>query len=134
MALDSIKINNIKIDSYSDYFVLNEKTYPVEPQRSANGVMEDLNAISTFIVPRLFLSFKYLNADKFRQLITIINNTNEYSIEYYDINDHNTKTRLFYLKPYSKANLFSRIENDEAVFKGVSNLSLEFVGTLREEV
>ena len=134
MALDSIKINNIKIDSYSDYFVLNEKTYPVEPQRSANGVMEDLNAISTFIVPRLFLSFKYLNADKFRQLITIINNTNEYSIEYYDINDHNTKTRVFYLKPYSKANLFSRIENDEAVFKGVSNLSLEFVGTLREEV
>lgn len=134
MALDSIKINNIKIDSYSDYFVLNDKTYPVEPQRSANGVMEDLNAISTFIVPRLFLSFKYLNADKFRQLITIINNTNEYSIEYYDINDHNTKTRLFYLKPYSKANLFSRIENDEAVFKGVSNLSLEFVGTLREEV
>lgn len=133
MALDSIKINNITIDSYSDYFVLNEKTYPVEPQRSANGVMEDLNAISTFIVPRLFLSFKYLNADKFRQLITIINNTNEYSIEYYDINDGATKTRLFYLKPYSKANLFSRIENDEAIFKGVSNLSLEFVGTLREE-
>ena len=40
--LDTLIIDDIVIDFYSDYFVLNEKTYSVEPVRSANGIMEDL--------------------------------------------------------------------------------------------
>lgn len=130
--LEQIIIDGNTINGYSNYFVLNEVTYSVEPVRSANGVMEDLNGLSTFVVPRLFIDFNYLEADKFRRLMTILTSKNEYTITYYDQNDNVCYTRPFYLKPYSRSNINSRIEEGNAIFKGIKGLSLEFVCTLRD--
>lgn len=131
-TLDTIIIDGNKVSGYSDYFILNELTYPVEPVRSANGVMEDLNGLSTFVVPRMFIDFKYLEASEFRRLITILTSKNEYIITYYDQNDGICYTRPFYLKPYSRANINSRVQDGDAIFKGIKGLSLEFVCTLRD--
>lgn len=130
--LDTLIINDIVIDFYSDYFVLNEKTYPVEPVRSANGIMEDLNALSTFVVPRLFLNFKFIEIENFRKLLRAINN-NEMYITYYDLDSGNMYKRPFYLKPYSRASIYKKVnENGDAIFNGIKNLDLEFVATLRD--
>ena len=129
--IDTLIIDDVVIDFYSDYFVLNEKTYTVEPVRSANGIMEDLNALSTFVVPRLFLNFKFIKADDFRKLLSAINN-NEVYITYYDLDSGNVYKRPFYLKPYSKANIYKKVDENGAIFKGVRNLDLEFVATLRD--
>ena len=129
--LDTLIIDNITIDFYSDYFVLNEKTYSSEPVRSANGIMEDLNALPTFIVPRLFVSFNFLKADDFRKLLSAINN-NEMYITYYDLDSGNMYKRPFYLKPYSRSNIYKKVEDGNAIFKGIKGLDLEFVATLRD--
>lgn len=130
--LDTLIIDDTIIDFYSDYFVLNEKTYPVEPVRSANGVMEDLNALSTFVVPRLFVSFKFVNSNNFRKLLSAVNH-NEIYITYYDLDSGNMYKRPFYLKPYSRANIYKQIDdNGNAIFNGIRGLELEFVATLRD--
>ena len=130
--IDTLIIDDVVIDFYSDYFVLNEKTYTVEPVRSAIGIMEDLNALSTFVVPRLFLNFKFIKADDFRKLLSAINN-NEVYITYYDLDSGNVYKRPFYLKPYSRASIYKKVnENGDAIFNGIKNLDLEFVATLRD--
>ena len=129
--LDTLIIDDIVIDFYSDYFVLNEKTYPVEPVRSANGIMEDLNALSTFIVPRIFIKFTTIKAEQFIKLLSAINN-NEVYITYYDLDSGNMYKRPFYLKPHSRANIYKRVEDGNAIFNGIRGLELEFVATLRD--
>lgn len=131
-TLDKIIIDGNEISGYSDYFVLNELTYTVEPVRSANGIMENLNGLTTFIVPRLFIDFNYLNVNDFRKLISIINSKNEYTITYLDQNDGVCYTRPFYLKPTSRSKIHTIVENGDAIFKGIKSLSLEFVCTLRD--
>ena len=131
-TIDTIIIDGNEFSGYSDYFILNELTYSVEPVRSANGIMEDLDEIDTFIVPRLFLEFKYLEASGFRRLITILNSKKIYQITYYDQNDGISYTRPFYLKPYSKTKLDTFVKEGDAIFRGVRNFSIEFVCTLRD--
>lgn len=133
-TLDKIIIDGVEFSDYSDYFVLNEKTYSQEPVRSVVGVLDDIDTIPTFVVPRLFISYNYLDASKFRKLLTAITSKNQMIITYYDQNDGVSYTRPFYLKPYSKTRLFTRIENEEVVFKGIRGLELEFVATLRDEI
>lgn len=131
-TLDTIIIDGNQVNGYSDYFILNELTYSVEPVRSANGVMEDLERIEKFIIPRIFVSFKYIEAVKFRRLISILNSKSIYNITYYDQNDGICYTRPFYLKPYSRAYIKHLVDNGVAIFQGVRDFNIEFVCTLRD--
>lgn len=131
-SLDTIIIDGQEVSGYSDYFILNELTYTVEPVRSSNGIMEDLEGIDTFIVPRMFIEFKYLEASEFRKLITMLNSNKIYQITYYDHNDSKCYTRPFYLKPYSKTKIDTCVKDGDAIFRGIRNLSIEFVCTLRD--
>lgn len=132
-TIDKCIINGVTIDFYSDYFVLNEITYSQEPTRSVAGVLDDINNIPSVVIPRLFFSFNYLDSTSFRKLLTCILAKKEFDVTYYDFNDGVCYTRPFYLKPYSKTMIFTRMENEsDVIFKGIRNFSFELVATMRD--
>lgn len=133
MGVETLIIGSTNVTSYSDYFVLNELVYSQEPQRYNTGELEDLSLIDSFIVPRIFVDFKYLNVDKYRELLQALS-VKEFPITYYDPDDNTTKTKLFYLKPISRSKLYVKPTSNGVEVKGVRDLSLEFVATLRDKV
>ena len=133
-TIDKVIINGTIIDYYSDYFVLNELTYSEEPVRSVVGALDDIDNIPSFVVPRLFLSFNFLDATQFRNLLRAVTSKKQFDITYYDQNDGVCYTRPFYLKPYSKTRIDTRIKDEQVIFNGIRNLDLEFVATLRDEI
>lgn len=133
MGVETLIIGSTNVTSYSDYFVLNELVYSQEPQRYNTGELEDLSLIDSFIVPRIFVDFKYLNVDKYRELLQALA-IKEFPITYYDPDDNTTKTKLFYLKPISRSKLYVKPTSNGVEVKGVRDLSLEFVATLRDKV
>ena len=133
MGLETLQIGNTNVTSYSDYFVLNELVYSQEPQRYNTGELEDLSKIDSFIVPRIFVDFKYLDITKYRELLIALS-VKEFPITYYDPDDNTTKTKLFYLKPWSRSKLYVKPTSDGVEARGVRDLSLEFVATLRDNV
>lgn len=133
MRLEKLKINNVEFTKYADYFVLNELVYTQEPTRGMDGTMEDLKGIDTFIVPRIFIDFNYLDIVDYRNLLKATS-TLEFPIEYYDFDEDKIKTQLFYLKPISRSKLYVKPTSDGVEAKGIRNLSLEFVATLRDNV
>lgn len=133
MGVETLIIGSTNVTSYSDYFVLNELVYSQEPQRYNTGELEDLSLIDSFIVPRIFVDFKYLNVDKYRELLQALA-VKEFPITYYDPDDNTTKTKLFYLKPISRSKLYVKPTSNGVEVKGVRDLSLEFVATLRDKV
>ena len=126
MGLEKLKINNVEFTKYADYFVLNELVYTQEPTRGMDGTMEDLKGIDTFIVPRIFIDFNYLDIVDYRNLLKATS-TLEFPIEYYDFDEDN-------LKPISRSKLYVKPTSDGVEAKGIRNLSLEFVATLRDNV
>ena len=133
MGVETLIIGSTNVTSYSDYFVLNELVYSQEPQRYNTGELEDLSLIDSFIVPRIFVDFIYLNVDKYRELLQALA-VKEFPITYYDPDDNTTKTKLFYLKPISRSKLYVKPTSNGVEVKGVRDLSLEFVATLRDKV
>ena len=133
MGLEILKIGNTNVTNYSDYFVLNELVYSQEPQRYNNGELEDLSKIDSFIVTRIFVDFKYLDIVKYRELLQALS-VKEFPITYYDPDYNTTETKLFYLKPLSRSKLYVKPTSDGVEAKGVRDLSLEFVATLRDNV
>lgn len=133
MGVETLIIGSTNVTSYSDYFVLNELVYSQEPQRYNTGELEDLSLIDSFIVPRIFVDFKYLSVDRYRELLKALA-VKEFPITYYDPDDNTTKTKLFYLKPISRSKLYVKPTNIGVEVKGIRDLSLEFVATLRDNV
>ena len=131
--ITGIIINTFDCSSFSDYFVLNELTYSEEPTRSINGVMSDLSKIQSFILTRIFVDFKFLPVSEYRQLLQAVS-TKEFPITYYDPDDNTTKTKKFYLKPVSRSKLYTKPTSNGVEVKGVRDISLEFVATLRDDI
>lgn len=132
-TIDTLIIDGTPITDYSDYYVLNELTYSQQPSRSINGVMDDLERIPSYNVPRLFVSFRYLNTQKFRNVLSAITRKKQFDITYYDIYDGNCYTKQFYLTPLERAKIFTRIDkNSNVIFEGIRDFSIELNGTLRE--
>lgn len=128
-----IIINTFDCSAFSDYFVLNELTYSEEPTRALDGTMSDLSKIQSFIVPRIFVDFNFLDIAQYRQLLQATS-TKEFPITYYDPDNNETKTAKFYLKPVSRSKLYVKPTSDGMDVRGVRNLSLEFVATLRDDI
>lgn len=118
--------NEFPLDLVSDYKVFNTKTYVSSPVRSNDGSIGNINDYDVFFVPRIIISFNFISYDKYLYLNDIINSSNEYSITYFDISSNITNTDNFYLTPEESEKLLY-VDGD---IKGISNLTLSFVGTL----
>ncbi len=113
------------IGGYLVYSALDVKSYAKEPVRSTSGVIENLNAYTTFLTPTVTIEFKYMPINTYRTIIRLIQARNEHVVKYYDIVADKFVTRKMYFKPEQMPELFSKRYEVLAVL----NYKLELVGT-----
>lgn len=106
-CLQPIIINGEKFNGYSSFACLNTKTYVVEPERTFDGSIPNINDYETFVVPRVKIAFSYMTIQDFRRFLKAIT-PNEFPVTYYDYEVDKTVTYNMYCEPREMAKIFNK--------------------------
>lgn len=112
-------IDGIEIPSYSDYTYVDTKSYFKEPERSAKGVINNLNSYATFLTPKLKFSFNSMPISAYRTLMKLIKERNEFIVQVYDPVEDEVVVRKMYFSPKDYPQIYThgyealRINNEE---------------------
>ena len=123
--LDRIKIDGNEIQGYFEYSFIEEKTFPISPERTASGVIENLNSYTYFFTPRLVIKYNYMHISDYRQLMTLLNSKNEFMVECYDIVlDKRVVHKMYHATPEMPS-----IHQRYLEVLGVKDYTVELIGT-----
>jgi uncharacterized repeat protein (TIGR02543 family) len=103
-----VVINGVVIPKLSDYSFFDAKSYFKEPQRSALGVINNLNSYATFLTPRLKFKFKYMPIETYRVIMKLIKDYNELIVTVYDIVEDKYATHKMYFSPKEFPQIFQK--------------------------
>lgn len=112
-------IDGIEIPSYSSYSYIDVKSYFKEPERSAKGVINNLNSYATFLTPKIKFSFNSMPISAYRVIMKLIKERNEFTVQAYDPVEDEVVVRKMYFSPKDYPNIFTkgydalRINNEE---------------------
>lgn len=123
--LQSIKIDNVELSLYATYSFFNARSYETEPERTAGGVIDNLNSIPTFKTPRLRINFSIMPISTYRTLMKLLDMKNEHIVECYDIVKDDWVIHKMYFYPDDFPELFTY----DLYLLGVINYTIELVGT-----
>lgn len=93
----TITIDGIDVSKYSEYYVLNHITKKNEPKRSDAFTMTNINDIIQVEVPEIFVKFKYLPIELYRQIFKATRKS-EFRVDYYDQDYNIIRSNMFYVK------------------------------------
>ena len=123
--LDRIKIDGNEFQGYFEYSFIEEKTYVTPPERNGRGAIENLNAYSWFLTPRLVIKYNYMHINDYRNLMTLLNSKNEFTVECYDI----VKDKRVVHKMYHATPEMPSIHQRYLEVLGVKDYTVELIGT-----
>lgn len=109
----------------SGYSYYDAKTFFKEPERSAAGVINNLNSYATFLTPRVKFSFKYMPIGAYRIIKKLLKEYNEFIVTAYDICEDTYVTHKMYFYPDDYPDILGK---DFKVL-GLLNAEFELVGT-----
>lgn len=112
--------------TYQGLLSVNTKTYVVEPVRTDDGSMPNIEDYDTFIVPQVKFSLKYFSIGDYQRLCARVNSSNQFPVKYWDKQFGTFMTYMMYMKPEQMTKLY----NVRTSVFGVLDYELEFVGTL----
>ena len=124
-VLDQVEINGNIIRGYFEYSFLNEKSYFEQPARSLNGSIENINTYATFLTPRLIIKYNMMNIEDYRNLMTLLQSKNEFTVTCYDPVLNERVTHKMYAAPTSMPIIYQRY----LMALGVQEFSIELIGT-----
>ena len=137
--IDKVTIDGNTYTNYGNYQFILEKTYAIAPERSAGGVIDNLNGISTFLTPRLIMDFKYMPIDDYRSIMQQHYEKNEHTVSCYDpiYNVKRTYKMYFATEEMAKLHIINRKffnrDNGEwedwLLLAGVTEYQVELIGT-----
>ena len=136
-GIDTVKIGGDTFKNYGAFQFAWEKSYQKSPERSAGGVIGNLNAHTTFRVPHLIINFSVLSIDDYRALIRKDLEQNEFVVECYDpIYNKPYKGKMYFATPeMAKLRMINRVRlngeqwEDYMFLYGVENYTVELIGT-----
>ena len=123
--LDRIKIDGNEIQGYFEYSFIEEKSYLTSPERTASGVIDNMNAYPSFLTPRLVIKYNYMHIGDYRQLMTLLNSKNEFTVECYNI----VKDKRVVHKMYHATPDMPTIHQRYLEVLGVKDYTVELIGT-----
>lgn len=121
LVIDGVEVTKM----YSYLFSENVLTYQKSPERSGTGAISNINTLSTFYVPRLYVEFNYISLKDYQFILRLINKP-EFTIEYFDFESGKYIKNKFYLEPQQRQN----INAWGGYFRGITSYVLSFIGTL----
>ena len=139
---DATPISQIIIDgnlfnNYGAFSFAWEKTYVKQPERSANGTIDNLNSYATFVTPHIVIDFSILSIDDFREIVRLDLEKNEFVVEFYDPIFHKVISRKMYFGTLAIAKIHTmqryRFNEDKweefTQIMGVQDYTIELIGT-----
>ena len=123
--LDQVEIDGNIIRGYMEYSFMNEKSYFEQPTRSLNGSIENINTYATFLTPRLIIKYNMMNIQDYRNLMTLLQSKNEFTVTCYDPVLNKRVTHLMYAAPTQMPIIYQQY----LMALGVQEFSIELIGT-----
>ena len=123
--LDRIEINGNVFQGYFEYSFLSEKSYREQPVRSNDGSIPDINQYATFLTPRLIIKYNMMEIEDYRNLMTLLQSKNEFTVSCYDIVQNKRVTHKMYAAPSSMPIIYQKYLN----VLGIQECSIELIGT-----
>ena len=135
--ISSIKIDTNEFNNYGAFSFAWEKTYVKQPERSANGTIDNLNSYATFVTPHIVIDFSILSIDDFREIVRLDLEKNEFVVEFYDPIFHKVTSCKMYFGTLEIAKIHTmqrhRFNEDKweefTQIMGVQDYTIELIGT-----
>lgn len=131
--IDTISVDGMTFGGYKAYSAFWEKTYPVSPERTLAGVIDNLNSLAFFTTFHLRINFSMMSIDDYRRLYELMLSKNEFVVTCYDPLSNSKITQKMYFYPDDLPNFYMPIRaiNGEKFFEltGVKDYVVEMVGT-----
>lgn len=134
-AISHIVIDGNKFGGYKTFSSFWEKTYAKQPERSASGVIGNLNSIPTFVTFHLKIDFAMMSIDDYRRLYNLMLSRNEFTVTAYNVLDNSTHTCKMYFAPDQMPKLYAvarklQGQGDKYIeVLGVQDYTIELIGT-----
>lgn len=125
--IDRIEIDGCEIHGYFEYSFMEEKSYMQQPVRSQDGTIEDLDAYTTFLTPRLIIKYNMMGIDDYRNLMLLLKAKNAHVVTCYDVEADRRVTHEMYFAPPSMPIIYQRY----LAALGIQEYSIELIGTNR---
>lgn len=133
-GIEYIIINGNVFSGYDSYSFIWEKSYVKSPERSGSGSIGNLNSYTTFVTPHIKIEYDVMPIDMYRNLMSIIDSTNEVTVTFYDVQNNRLDTQKMYFATEEMPTLHTEVltnrnrANDVCVL-GVKNYVIELIGT-----
>jgi hypothetical protein len=131
--IQHITIDGNRFGGYKTFTSYWEKTYIKEPERSASGVIENLNSYATFTTFHLKVNFAMMSIDDYRRLYDLMLSKNEFTVTAYNVIDNSRHTCKMYFAPDQMPKLYAvarKLQGDRFVeVLGVQDYTIELIGT-----
>lgn len=135
-AISHIVIDGNKFGGYKTFSSFWEKTYVKQPERSASGVIDNLNSYATFVTFHLKVDFAMMSIDDYRRLYNLILDRNEFTVTAYNVLDNSQPhTCKMYFAPDQMPKLYAvarklQGQGDRYIeVLGVQDYTIELIGT-----
>ena len=135
-AISHIVIDGNKFGGYKTFSSFWEKTYVKQPERSASGVIDNLNSYATFVTFHLKVDFAMMSIDDYRRLYNLMLDRSEFTVTAYNVLDNSqTHTCKMYFAPDQMPKLYAvarklQGQGDKYIeVLGVQDYTIELIGT-----
>lgn len=123
--LDRLEIDGNVFQGYFEYSYLAEKSYMVQPVRSNDGSIGDIEQYSTFLTPRLVIKYSMMDIEDYRHLMTLLQSKNEFTVTLYDIVlDKRVTHKMYFATPEMPI-----IYQQYLKVMGIREQTIELIGT-----
>ena len=134
-AISHIVIDGNKFGGYKTFSSFWEKTYVKQPERSASGVIDNLNSYATFVTFHLKVAFAMMSIDDYRRLYDLMLDRNEFKVTAYNVRTNQPYTCKMYFAPDQMPKLYAvarklQGQGDKYIeVLGVQDYTIELIGT-----
>lgn len=125
--LDRIEIDGVEIQGYFEYSFMEEKSYVTQPVRSGDGVIEEIDDYTTFLIPRLIIKYNMMAIEDYRTLMKMLKTKNAFMVTCYDIVEDERVTHEMYFAPPSMPIIYQQY----LMALGIQEYNIELIGTGR---
>jgi uncharacterized repeat protein (TIGR02543 family) len=133
--ISHIVIDGNKFGGYKTFSSFWEKTYVKQPERSASGVIDNLNSYATFVTFHLKVDFAMMSIDDYRRLYDLMLDRNEFTVTAYNVRTNQPYTCKMYFAPDQMPKLYAvarklQGQGDKYIeVLGVQDYTIELIGT-----
>jgi hypothetical protein len=135
--IQQIIIDGNKFSGYKTFSSYWEKTYAKQPERSANGVISNLDSYPTFTTFHLTVNFAMMSIDDYRRLYELMLSKNEFLVTAYNAITGGTHTCKMYFAPDQMPKLYAvarKLQGEKFVeVLGVRDYTIELIGTNNDD-